>query len=95
MAHAIGLLNGHDRRRLQRAIQVRSEADVADAAELLMSCGALTVCLGEARDMVDRTWEVLDPLLPHTLHKAMARALGWYAAQRGPENDHVHAHVPA
>lgn len=95
VAHAIGLLNGHDRRRLQRALQVRSEADVADAAELLMSCGALTVCLGEARDMVDRTWEVLDPLLPHTLHKAMARALGWYAAQRGPENDHVHAQVPA
>ncbi|MFG1665526.1 polyprenyl synthetase family protein [Streptomyces sp. Y7] len=89
VAHAVGLLDAHERRRLHRALRVRSEADVADAAELLMSCGALTVCLGEARGMVDRTWEVLDPLLPHTPHKAMARALGWYAAQRGPENDHV------
>ncbi|MFC5216470.1 polyprenyl synthetase family protein [Streptomyces coerulescens] len=89
VAHAIGLLDAPDRRRLHRALQVRSEADVADAAELLMSCGALTACLEEARGMVDRTWEVLDPLLPHTPHKAMARALGWYAAHRGPENDHV------
>ncbi|WP_405576890.1 polyprenyl synthetase family protein [Streptomyces sp. NBC_01092] len=91
VAQAIGLLDAHDRRRLHRALHVRSEADVADAAELLMSCGALTACLAEARDLVDRTWETLDPLLPHTPHKAMARALGWYAAQRGPENDHVPA----
>ena len=34
-------------------------------------------------------------LMPPRDHQAMARALGWYAAQRGPENDHVHAHVPA
>ncbi|MDG9711406.1 hypothetical protein [Streptomyces sp. DH10] len=32
-------------------------------------------------------WDTLHAMLPPTPHKAMVRALGWYAAQRG--TDHV------
>lgn len=52
-----------------------------------MRSGALDVCLTEARTLVDHAWQTLDPLLPPTPHKAMVRALGWYAAQRVSEYD--------
>ncbi|MFF5705174.1 polyprenyl synthetase family protein [Streptomyces sp. NPDC012794] len=94
VAHALALLDADDRRRLATALHARTEADAAQAAELLMDSGALEVCLTEARDLVDRAWGALDPLLPQTLHKAMVRALGWYTAQRGPGNDHIPTERP-
>lgn len=93
VAHATGLLEAHDRQRLRAALQARTDAGAVEASDLLMRSGALDVCLTEARNLVDRAWQTLDPLLPPTLHKAMVRALGWYAAQRVSEYDpHVATH---
>ncbi|MFD5558633.1 polyprenyl synthetase family protein [Streptomyces sp. NPDC127068] len=85
VAHAIGLLDGPDRRRLRSALRAHTHIGALKASDLLMRSGALHVCLAEARNLVDRAWQPLDPLLPPTPHKAMVRALGWYAAQRVSE----------
>ncbi|GCB51382.1 polyprenyl synthetase family protein [Streptomyces sp. NL15-2K] len=87
VAHATGLLDKNDRLRLRTALHARTDAGAAEASDLLMHSGALDVCLTEARELVDHAWQHLDPLLPPTLHKAMVRALGWYAAQRVSEYD--------
>lgn len=87
VAHATGLLGATDRRRLRDALRQRSDAGALQASGLLLRSGARDVCMAEARELVDETWNTLAPLLPPTPHKAMVRALGWYAAQR--ETDHV------
>ncbi|MFE9366009.1 polyprenyl synthetase family protein [Streptomyces sp. NPDC006978] len=87
VAHATGLLDPRDRHLLREALSLRTDAGALQASDLLLRSGALEVCLAEARDLVDRAWQTLDPLLPHTSHKAMVRALGWYAAQRVSEYD--------
>ncbi|MGV9850229.1 polyprenyl synthetase family protein [Streptomyces sp. NPDC003442] len=87
VAHATGLLDTTDRRRLRDALRERSDAGALEASELLLRGGAVDACVAEARTLVDKTWDALAPLLPPTPHKAMVRALGWYAAQR--ETDHI------
>ncbi|MFI6690000.1 polyprenyl synthetase family protein [Streptomyces sp. NPDC050485] len=87
VAHATGLLDATDRRRLRAALHARTDAGAIEAPDLLRHSGALDVCLAEARELVDQAWQSLDPLLPPTPHKAMVRALGWYAAQRVSEFD--------
>ncbi|MET8566180.1 polyprenyl synthetase family protein [Streptomyces flaveolus] len=87
VAHATGLLGARDRRRLRDALGSRSDAGALEASDLLVRSGALDACTAEARALVDESWDALAPLLPPTPHKAMVRALGWYAAQR--ETDHV------
>ncbi|MEH0658445.1 polyprenyl synthetase family protein [Streptomyces stelliscabiei] len=91
VAHATGLLDKADRQRLWAALHARTDAGAIEASDLLMQSGALDVCLTEARELVDHAWQALDPLLPPTVHKAMVRALGWYAAQRISEYD---SHAP-
>ncbi|MCQ8187041.1 polyprenyl synthetase family protein [Streptomyces rugosispiralis] len=87
VAHATGLLDATGRQRLRDALRERSDAGALEASELLMRSGAVDACVAEARTLVDETWGALAPLLPPTPHKAMVRALGWYAAQR--ETDHI------
>ncbi|MER5218350.1 polyprenyl synthetase family protein [Streptomyces sp. NPDC002838] len=85
VAHATGLLDATDRRRLRNALYEGTPAGAARAAELLTHSGALEACLTETRQMIDAAWTPLEPLLPRTQHKALIRALGWYAAQRVPD----------
>ncbi|MEV3914085.1 polyprenyl synthetase family protein [Streptomyces canus] len=92
VAHATGLLDTADRRRLHTA-EPCAGAGALEASDLLMRSGALDVCLTEARELVDHAWQALEPLIPPTLHKVMVRALGWYAAQRVSEHD-PHAPIP-
>ncbi|MEU0840776.1 polyprenyl synthetase family protein [Streptomyces sp. NPDC005962] len=87
VAHAVGLLDATDRQHLRDMLRQRSDTGARTASELLVRSGALEVCMAEARGLVDEAWDNLAPLLPPTPHKAMVRALGWYAAQR--ETDHV------
>ncbi|MGW7750695.1 polyprenyl synthetase family protein [Streptomyces violaceusniger] len=87
VAHATRLLDTTDRQRLRDALRQCSDAGALQASDLLMRSGALDACMAEARELVDKTWDTLAPLLPPTPHKAMVRALGWYAAQR--ETDHI------
>ncbi|UFR00213.1 polyprenyl synthetase family protein [Streptomyces sp. Go40/10] len=92
VAHAVGRLDAADRRRLRDALRQRSGTGALAASDLLLRSGALDACTDEARALVDDAWSTLSPLLPPTLHKAMVRALGWYAAQR--ETDHVSPTAP-
>ncbi|MEV6024736.1 polyprenyl synthetase family protein [Streptomyces sp. NPDC052036] len=87
VARALGLLGATDRRRLREALRRHSDAGAHEASDLLMRSGALDACAADARQLVDETWASLTALLPPTPHKALVRALGWYAAQR--ETDHV------
>jgi geranylgeranyl pyrophosphate synthase/predicted secreted hydrolase len=85
VAHAITLLNPTDRGRLRDALYLQTPAGAARAAALITHSGALTACLAETHEMIDQAWTILGPLLPPTQHKAMINALGWYAAQRIPD----------
>lgn len=85
VAHAIALLDAPDRRRLRDALYLRTPEGAARAAEFLAHSGALEACAAETKDMIDQAWTALGPLLPPSHHKAMIRALGWYAAQRVPD----------
>ncbi|WSQ06346.1 polyprenyl synthetase family protein [Streptomyces sp. NBC_01231] len=87
VARAVGLLHTADRQRLRDALRQHSDAGARQASDLLQRSGAIEACMSEARTLVDEAWDTLDPLLPPTPHKAMVRALGWYAAQR--ETDHI------
>ncbi|MFF8610902.1 polyprenyl synthetase family protein [Streptomyces sp. NPDC015346] len=87
VAHAVGLLHAADRQRLRDALRQHSDTGAHQASDLLRRSGALEACMNEARNLVDEAWNTLQPLLPPTPHKAMVRALGWYAAQR--ETDHI------
>ncbi|GAA3840093.1 polyprenyl synthetase family protein [Streptomyces phyllanthi] len=87
VAHATGLLGATDRRRLRDALRQQSDTGALEASDLLINSGALDACVAEARELVDDSWDALAPLLPPSEHKAMVRALGWYAAQRETDHD--------
>jgi geranylgeranyl pyrophosphate synthase/predicted secreted hydrolase len=82
VAHATGLLDHDDRHRLRDSLYQQSPDGAARAAELLTRSGALQACLDDGRTLVDEAWKPLNDLLPPSQHKALVRALGWYAAQR-------------
>lgn len=58
------------------------DADVTAVLDTLVACGAVEACTAEADRLVTDAWKPLDALLPDSYHKAMLRALGWYAARR-------------
>ncbi|MEW2404544.1 polyprenyl synthetase family protein [Streptomyces sp. NPDC046862] len=82
VAHAVARLDATDRKRLRDTLRQRTDTGARTACRLILHSGALEACTTEARTLVDEAWAQLAPLLPPTPHKAMVRALGWYAAQR-------------
>ncbi|EDY55651.1 polyprenyl synthetase [Streptomyces sviceus ATCC 29083] len=85
VAHAVARLDQADRFRLRDALRLRTPAGAAQAAELLTHSGSPQICLEDTHDMMTRAWAALAPVLPPTQHKALICALGWYAAQRIPD----------
>jgi geranylgeranyl pyrophosphate synthase/predicted secreted hydrolase len=55
---------------------------VAAAVELLESCGAITACATQARELVEAGWRRAEPLLDPSLARVMLRAFGWYVLER-------------
>jgi geranylgeranyl pyrophosphate synthase len=51
-------------------------------ARLLDECGALDACSALAREIVERAWEQLDPVLPESQCKLTFRAFSWYVLER-------------
>lgn len=57
-------------------------AQIEAIARLLEECGALDACSALARELVERAWEELDPVLPESQFKLMFRAFSWYVLER-------------
>lgn len=55
---------------------------VADATRLLEESGALDASAEQARDVVERAWTALDPVLEDSQFKLMFRAFSWYVLER-------------
>ncbi|MFF3272453.1 polyprenyl synthetase family protein [Streptomyces chrestomyceticus] len=86
VAHALARLAPPERNTLARALRTGvSPAAAQDLAQQIIGSGAVAVCLDESRNLVERSWNPLDDLLPPTLHKALCLALGWYASQHETE----------
>ncbi|MFI6689663.1 polyprenyl synthetase family protein [Streptomyces sp. NPDC050485] len=83
VAHALGLLGSRERQNIYAVMRAGTGATGIDAiVTLLYECGAVQACLDDTRRALDAAWGALDGLLAPSWHKAMCRALGWYAAQR-------------
>ena len=57
-------------------------AQVEAVTRTLEECGALEACVSEARELVERAWAELDPVLPDSQFKLMFRAFSWYVLER-------------
>jgi geranylgeranyl pyrophosphate synthase/predicted secreted hydrolase len=67
----------------QTLAQRPSEPEQIQAiAQLLDECGALDACSALAREIVERAWEQLDPVLPESQCKLTFRAFSWYVLER-------------
>ena len=55
---------------------------VAAVVGALERCGAIESCTAFARDLVDRSWKSLEPLLEPSFASLMLRAFGWFAVER-------------
>ncbi|MFG2820950.1 hypothetical protein ACGFX4_16170 [Kitasatospora sp. NPDC048365] len=87
LARAVPLLPADEISRLWAAVR-NGGADprtVREVATAIVDCGAVQACYQEAEAMVEAAWRRFDPLLPNSVAKVGARALGTYAALRGPE----------
>ncbi|WP_442810462.1 polyprenyl synthetase family protein [Streptomyces sp. Wh19] len=85
VAHALARLGTADRRCLRDALYKEDAAAAGEAVGLLTGCGTPHAVLAESRETIDQAWSPLERLLPATQQKAMLHALGWYAAQRIPD----------
>lgn len=84
VAHALGRLSCPDRNQLIAQLQSsqRDDVTVAAMAKVIEDCGALEACNQEAREVVERAWQVAEPLLVDSMAKVMLRAFGWYVIER-------------
>ncbi|WP_123670473.1 polyprenyl synthetase family protein [Actinocorallia herbida] len=87
LAHAVALVPRGLVREIWHTVR-DGRADtqaVREIAAVLEGHGAVQACTDEARGLVDRAWQPLQGLLPHTHHAVLVRALGSYAAERERE----------
>ncbi len=55
---------------------------IGAAVHLVADCGALDACEAEAREIVERAWSAIDPLVADSLYKIRLRAFGWFVLDR-------------
>lgn len=55
---------------------------IQEVIAIVSDCGALDACEQQARDLVERAWQALDPLVPDSQHKIRLRAFGWFVLDR-------------
>lgn len=84
VAIAMGKLPEERRAWLWQTLQARTSDPVvvAEAVELIESCGALTACTERARELVEAGWRKAEALLEPSLARVMLRAFGWYVLER-------------
>jgi geranylgeranyl pyrophosphate synthase len=84
VAIAMSRLPRDQREWLWRTLQDKPTdvATVAAAIEVIQSCGAITACADQARELVEAGWRKAEPLLEPSLPRVMLRAFGWYVLER-------------
>jgi hypothetical protein len=49
---------------------------------MIEDCGAIQACQDQARELIDKEWKRIDPLLRDSFSKLMLRAFSWYVLDR-------------
>lgn len=57
-------------------------AGIHDVITIVSGCGALDACERQARELVERAWQAVDPLIPDSQYKIRLRAFGWFVLDR-------------
>jgi geranylgeranyl pyrophosphate synthase/predicted secreted hydrolase len=81
---AIPRLNSEQRNYMWAVLQEKTsdKAKIKSVIDLLNSVRAIDDCLEEAKDIVEKAWRKVDPLLPDSLAKLMMRAFTFYLTER-------------
>ncbi len=81
---AMGRLPQKERKELWDIIRSKpkNRKVLGTAVKLIEDCGAIQACQDQAREMIDKEWKRVDPLLRDSFSKLMLRAFSWYVLDR-------------
>jgi geranylgeranyl pyrophosphate synthase len=84
VAKAIPRLALRDREWLWNTLQQKPSdpAVIAACIRMLEECGAVSACIDQAAELVERGWTRLDRVVDGSFGKVMLRAFGWYVLER-------------
>jgi hypothetical protein len=84
IALAMGRLPAERRAWLWQTLQDKptDPATIAEAVEVVTTCGALQACVDLAKELVETGWQKAEPELDPSLSRVMLRAFGWYVLER-------------
>ncbi|MBN1655426.1 MAG: polyprenyl synthetase family protein [Deltaproteobacteria bacterium] len=84
VAKAMPFLGHADRVWLYQSLRAerKDERLVKLMVDKLEGCGAVDACDSQARQLVERGWEEVQPLLEDSLAKMLLRAFGWFVLER-------------
>jgi geranylgeranyl pyrophosphate synthase len=84
VAKAMGRLSRDERHRLWSIVSSKptEREPIREAIAMIDGCGALDACEAQARELVERAWTMVDPLVPDTHFKVRLRAFGWFVLDR-------------
>jgi geranylgeranyl pyrophosphate synthase len=84
IAKAMGLLNKQERNRLWEIVRSKTN-DIEllrEAIALLDKYNVIELCEKEAKNILDKAWRKLDPLLHDSMVKLNLRAFSWFVLER-------------
>jgi geranylgeranyl pyrophosphate synthase len=84
IAKAMTILNKTERERLWNIVNAKTDNldMIAKAVAILDQYGIIEMCEKEARQMLERAWKKIDPLLPDSMVKINLRAFSWFVLER-------------
>lgn len=84
IAVAMCYLNLEDRKRLWEIVKSKTDnlETLSETVQLLNKFEVLEKCTQDAKDIVDKAWKKLDPLVKDSMVKLNLRAFSWYILDR-------------
>ncbi len=84
IAVAMSFLNKEDRKRLWEIVKMKTDNNqlLSEAVALLDKFNILEKCTQHAKDIVNKAWAKLDPLVTDSMVKLNLRAFSWYILDR-------------
>jgi geranylgeranyl pyrophosphate synthase len=84
IAKAMAILNKEERKQLWDIVSAKTDdLDLlAAAVALLDKHGVIEICEKEAKQILERAWKKVDPLLPDSMVKINLRAFSWFVLER-------------
>lgn len=84
VAKAVGLLEKKDRRRLWEIVNSHTDniERIGEAVALLDKVKAIESCEREAKNILEKAWQRLDPLVLDSMVKLNLRAFSWFVLER-------------